>query len=132
MNEEKLTNSLSKFSDAIAQLEEACGLYPVKSRLERDGTIQRFEFTYELAWKCLKRYFEDRLEEVLTPLDALQLAYKHGIITDEQVWLEMKKDRNMTSHVYNQNIAVEIYERINLRYMSEIKSLYNKLKSLVK
>lgn len=81
-----------------------------------DASIQRFEFTIELFWKLLKRILEAKGVEVRYPKDVLQEAYAGGLIDDEKMWLKMLRDRNLTSHTYDESLADEIYAHIKLYY----------------
>lgn len=78
-----------------------------------DATIQRFEFSIELFWKALKKkLLYDYGVDAQSPKTVLQQAYINQLISDEKIWLDMLKDRNLTSHTYNQELALEIYYRI--------------------
>ena len=78
-----------------------------------DATIQRFDFSIELFWKALKKkLFHDYSIDAQSPKTVLQQAYINRLITNEKIWLDMIKDRNLTSHTYNQELALEIYHRI--------------------
>lgn len=78
----------------------------------RDSAIQRFEFTYELSWKSLKRYLQDQGIVALTPRACFMEAFRIGIISDDEQWIRMGKDRNMTVHTYDETFAQQVYERI--------------------
>ena len=79
----------------------------------RDGVIQRFEFTYELAWKTAKEYLEDiGIVDKTSPKAVIKEAFAQKLIIDEKSWLLMLNDRNLTSHVYKEEMAEEIAERI--------------------
>ncbi len=80
------------------------------SELERDGAIQRFEFTYELIWKTLKRILSFKGVNVNSPRDVFREAAKQGFVDDPKVWFEFIKKRNLTTHIYDQEIAEEIFE----------------------
>lgn len=78
-----------------------------------DATIQRFEFSIELFWKALKKkLFYDHGIDAQSPKAVLQKAYANRLISDENMWLDMLEDRNLTSHTYNQKLALEIYHHI--------------------
>jgi nucleotidyltransferase substrate binding protein (TIGR01987 family) len=81
-----------------------------------DGTIQRFEFVFELFWKTLVHVLEHEGIEASTPREALRKAYAARLLEDEQDWLQMLADRNATSHVYDEEAALRIYESIRLRF----------------
>lgn len=129
MNEYKVTN-LEKFSDALVQLNRALG-EPISSELTIDGTIQRFEFCFELAWKAMKDtlYLADGIQ-AKSPKSALQEAYSLGWIQNEKLWIGMLEDRNNSSHTYNKKLALEIYERI-VSYYTEMQKLYILLKEKI-
>lgn len=84
-------------------------LKQAKSRLEIAGTIQAFEFSYELAWKTLKRVLAYRGIDVASPREVFRYAALEKLIIDPEVWFVYLKNRNMTVHVYNQDIADEIF-----------------------
>ena len=70
--------------------------------LERSGLIQRFEFTFELAWKTLSdRMKHDGLDIINTPREVIRHASASGLIADSQTWLNMLEDRNSMSHKYD-------------------------------
>ena len=103
-----------KFKKALLSL-EAIYLKPMQDdRSNGDATIQRFEFTFELAWKFLKDYFLERDLELHYPKEVIQEAFNVNLIDDEVLWIKMLKDRNMTSHTYDEKLADEIYKRIKL------------------
>ena len=62
---------------------------PDLNRLEKEGLIQRFEYTFELAWKTLKDYLEGKGVEALYPRDVIKEAFRSGLVTDGDVWMEM-------------------------------------------
>jgi len=124
--ESKLTNfhnALQRLKEAVVELER-----PEASDVVRDGVIQRFEFTYELAWKTTKLYLEDiGIVDINSPKAVIKEAYAQKLITNEETWLLMLNDRNLTSHMYKEEIAVDIAERIASRYIQELESLLLKL-----
>jgi nucleotidyltransferase substrate binding protein (TIGR01987 family) len=115
-----------KFKKALLSL-EAIYLKPIQDdRSNIDATIQRFEFTFELAWKFLKDYFFERDIELNYPKEVMQQAFNVNLINNEDVWIKMLKDRNMTSHTYNEKLADEIYLRIKL-YVPELRHLLDNI-----
>lgn len=81
-----------------------------------DATIQRFEFSIELFWKLLKLLLASKGVEVAYPKDVLREAFAGKLIDNERVWLAMLRDRNLTSHTYNQELAETIYTNIKTYY----------------
>ena len=93
-----------------------------------DAAIQRFEFTYELGWKLLRAYLSyNGIEEVNTPREAFKEAFATGLIDDGELWIEMIKDRNLTSHTYNETVAISIYNRVKERYFGLFEKLEKEL-----
>ena len=88
-----------------------------------DGTIQRFEFVIELFWKALKHLLSDEGIETGTPREVLQRAYSAGWLAHETPWLEMLRDRNETSHAYDETTALRIYRHIRANYPEMARTL---------
>lgn len=117
-----------KFQKALISL-ESIYLKPMQDdRSNVDAVIQRFEFTFELAWKFLKDYFFERGIELHYPKEVIQQAFYANLIENENLWVRMLKDRNMTSHTYNEELADEIFLRIKL-YVPELRNLLTNTKS---
>lgn len=98
--------------------------------LEIDGVLQRFEFTFELAWKTLKDYMEYQgfSNKIGSPREIIQQAFKHGIIEDGETWIKMMLSRNALSHLYDENTSRKIYEEIKKQYIELLDTLIEKLK----
>lgn len=125
---------LQNFSLALKQLESAVTLAKSKSLsdLEKQGTIQAFEFTHELAWNVLKDYFEYQGNAAITgSRDATREAFQKAIIAKGDVWMEMIKSRNKTSHTYNKSVADEIVGKILNDYFQAFLDFESKMKSFV-
>ncbi len=87
------------------------------SELEKQGLIQGFEFTHELAWNVLKDYLEEQgLVGIIGSKNATREAFKNGLISDGDAWMDMIKTRNLTSHTYNTTIAESISKDILTRF----------------
>ncbi|MBU0694088.1 MAG: nucleotidyltransferase substrate binding protein [Candidatus Omnitrophica bacterium] len=110
-----------EFRKGVIKLKE--GISSAESELEKDGVIQRFEFTFELLWKSLKVFLKENGIEVRTPRESLKEAFRIGWIREEKVFLDMLEDRNKTSHIYDQETAQEIFERIKERYFQAIEGV---------
>ncbi len=107
------------FNNAFHQLHLAVELSKTRqlTDLERQGLIQSFEFTHELAWKVLKDYLEYQgVFGIIGSKDASQEAFQKGLITKGDVWMTMIKSRNLTSHTYNKSVSTEIEEKILNEY----------------
>ncbi|WP_244161382.1 nucleotidyltransferase substrate binding protein [Trichlorobacter thiogenes] len=87
------------------------------SELEQQGLIQGFEFTHELAWNVLKDYLEENgISGIVGSKGATREAFKNGLISDGESWMEMIKSRNLSSHTYNPDTAEEVVGNILLRF----------------
>jgi len=83
-------NKLENYRKALDRLNDGLVKYDYENDLLRDGLIQRFEFTFELAWKTLKSMFEDEgLLGLNSPKTVLREAFSAAIINDEELWLSI-------------------------------------------
>src|SRR6056297_1182186 len=129
----KKANKLHNFTKALERLKEAVTEYSAKEAEDiiRDGLIQRFEFTYELSWKATKEVLNNLgITDINSPKAVFKEAFAQNIIDNEDVWLTIIKDRNMTSHVYKEETADEIALRIVSEYIDAFQKLLNNLKKI--
>lgn len=89
------------------------------SQLEQEGIIQRFEYTYELAWKTMKDYLQDNGVSLLevTARSVIKEAYSSKVIQDGQVWIDMMLHRNLLSHTYDFSKFQEVLQAIEDSYL---------------
>lgn len=109
------------YQRALSALQEAVELSQQRSlsKLEQQGLIQGFEFTHELAWKTLKDFLDYRgVSGVIGSRDAAKIAFREGLVVDGEIWMEMLKSRNLTSHTYVEAVANDIAEKIMSQYFS--------------
>lgn len=120
----------AKLQDAVLRLKEALSEYAATpTSTVRDGAIQRFEFCTELAWKTLREYLLDQgYTEINSPKATIRRGFEEGAITDE-AWLTLLNDRNLTSHVYDDDTAAKIFERIQGQYLALFDGLILYLRS---
>ncbi len=123
-----MSNFLKKaenFEKSVSRLQEALDEYDLnKSTTIRDGAIQRFEFSVELAWKTTREYLiEQGFLDLNSPKTVMREAYSYKIIQNEQAWIQILNDRNLTSHVYDEKTADEIFVRICSSHMPALKDL---------
>lgn len=111
MNDEALKRLRDDLGLALDRLDEAVAR-GADDPLVVDGTIQRFEFTFELAWKLIARLLARQGIEVASPCAALRQAHRQGWLDDEGSWLRMLEDRNLTSHAYRESMARAIHGRL--------------------
>ncbi len=126
--EKKLEIKLRYLEKAIFQLEEMINEPVGSKRAEIDSAIRRFKFCFELFWKTLKLALEILGQNSAFPKEVLKAAYQGGLIGDEQIWLHMLKDRNDTSHIYDKDVADQVYNNIKTRYFGVIKKSFTELK----
>lgn len=116
----------SNYKKALANLGQAIDLMTQRplSNLEKQGVVQAFEFTHELSWKMIKDFFESQgNSEIYGSKDATRQAFKFGLIHDGDVWMQMIKSRNITSHTYDEKTVDEIVEQVFSVYYQAFKKL---------
>ncbi|HEV2916260.1 MAG TPA: HI0074 family nucleotidyltransferase substrate-binding subunit [Candidatus Babeliales bacterium] len=116
MSKQQIQKAQEKLEKALIALKVALDAEKQDNRLNIDATIQRFEFTIELFWKFLQRILNAKGVEVRFPKDVLKEAYAGKLIDDEQTWLAMLHDKNVTSHTYDELQADIIYNHIKQYY----------------
>lgn len=128
---EEKSNDFRKALLRLSEAIEETKLNPASSTL-KDGVIQRFEFCYEICWKLMKYYLESEgIEEAKSPKSTFKEAFKIGLIEDGDAWIDMLKDRNLTSHVYDEDVAINIYNKIISNYFAQLDCLRVKLSDKV-
>lgn len=125
---------LDSYHKALNRLAEIVNVMNSRelNEFEADGLVQRFEFTFELAWKLIKSYadFQVTDKEIMGSRDAFRWAFDNGLITDCQSWMEMVKRRNDTSHTYDEATATEVVQLVNSTYFQLFVDLFNKMEKL--
>jgi len=120
----------SNYKKALKQLQSAvmlAGERPL-SNLEQQGLIQAFEYTHELAWKTLKDFLVDKgYQDIFGSKDTSRRAFNLGIIENGEVWMDMIKSRNLSSHTYNEGTTEEIAQKVVDQYFDAFKDLEQKL-----
>lgn len=118
---------IDNFLKAITRLSEAVTEYNSngENTVIRDGLIQRFEFTFELSWKAMKEYMIDQgvKDDLTFPKQVLKSAYENHMIDNQEIWLDMLKSRNNTSHIYDDKIAEEISKNICNKFLFVLEEL---------
>ncbi len=117
------------FEKAFLQFQKAVNSFENLDDLSKEGLIQRFEYTLELAWKTLKDYLEN--EEIIakSPKDTIKNAFQIDIIDNGELWMLMLKDRNLMAHTYDEDNFNTALKNITNLYFDEIKKLYKFLKN---
>lgn len=117
--------------NATERLKEA--LQKEESDIVIDGTLHRFEFTFELAWKTMKDYLEYSgiVEGIGSPREIIKTAFANGIIDDGENWIKMMLARNSLSHLYDEEKSREIYIEIKIVYLNLFQKLNKKFEDIL-
>lgn len=116
---------------ATQRLKEA--LQEEENDIVIDGTLHRFEFTFELAWKTMKDYLEYSgiIEGIGSPREIIKTAFANGIIEDGENWIKMMLARNSLSHLYDEEKSREIYIEIKESYIFLFETLNKKFANIL-
>lgn len=116
---------------AIATLDEAVCM-PV-SPIVRDATVQRFEYSFDLLWKCLKAALWDAHGfDCNSPKSCFRTAFNVGLGSDveTEILLAMADDRNATTHIYSEGEAIRVLGRIKADYLPLMQKLARSIEGL--
>jgi nucleotidyltransferase substrate binding protein (TIGR01987 family) len=118
------------YEKALLLLREALADVESLSELEKEGTVQRFEFTFELAWKTLKDYLEYNgvVLDQITPSSVIKQAFAAKIISDGQLWIDMLRCRNLMSHTYDEAVFDQAVRDMADRFLRGLDELHDFLK----
>jgi len=120
----------SNFNKALIQLEDAVNLSRQRdlTRLEKQGIIQAFEFTHELAWNVLKDFLEDQgNQNIRGSKDATRAAFKVSLISEGELWMAMIQSRNISSHTYDEETAESLVKAIINNYFPLFRDLKSEM-----
>ena len=122
------------FKRAFASLQEAAEIADRRglSELERQGLIQAFEFTHELAWNTLKDFLLSRgtTEKIYGSKDATRMAFAAELIENGETWMQMIGHRNESSHTYNDDVAGRIMEAVCSCYVPAFEAFMCRFEAL--
>ena len=110
------------FQKALALLKQLVN-QENKNRAETEGMIQRFEYSFELAWKLLKDYLEEGGLIVLLPRECIREAFAAGMLENGEMWIEMLDTRNIMAHTYNEEYFIAASNKITGSYITQLLSL---------
>ncbi|ESS67236.1 nucleotidyltransferase substrate binding protein, HI0074 family [Methyloglobulus morosus KoM1] len=122
----------ANYKKALAQLKSAVELSQQRalSQLEKQGVIQAFEVTHELAWNVLKDYLEDQGNQAVKgSKDATREAFKVALIADGEQWMAMIQSRNLSSHTYNEHTAEQLVDAILSVYFPLFEALQTEMEN---
>jgi nucleotidyltransferase substrate binding protein (TIGR01987 family) len=119
-------NALKKYTDTVIQKEE----YYLKGfgDIYLDVLVKRFEFTFEMSWKAIKRYLDFAGMQCVNPRSCFKEAYTQGLIEEEDIWLDMIEQRNLSSHIYNEFEIAGIKEKAD-KYLNAFQALKEKIET---
>ena len=115
------------YSKALAQLANAVEEYSDTTLdIIKEGVVQRFEFTHELAWKVMKDYLEhEGIQNITGSRSAARKAFNVGLVEDGQVWMDMIETRNVTVHAYRHSILETEFSRIINDYYPALRAFHS-------
>lgn len=118
MNDIRWKQRFNNYKKALALLEEVM-IQTTHTAIEKEGAIQRFEYTYELAWLTLKDYlFFEGFTNIGGSRDTFKQAFNQQLITNPDMWTDMIISRQMTSHTYNQETANAVFNDVKNKYLN--------------
>ncbi|MBL8803207.1 MAG: nucleotidyltransferase substrate binding protein [Planctomycetes bacterium] len=115
---------LENFQRAVKRLAVVLG--EPESRTQREASIHCFEFAFELGWKAIQARLRSEGLDAATPRACLEQAWRAGWIDDVSEWLDLLRDRNLTSHTYKESLALELVERLP-EHLEQLQSLAARL-----
>jgi len=116
----KLENLKEDLLKANQRLKEASELEP--TRIHKDATIQRFEFTFELTWKTIQEYIRDQGLDCKSPKNCFRTAAEAGLIENLKIWFKYLEARNLIAHTYNEKLSDEVYGKA-VKFGAEVDNL---------
>ncbi len=130
-NDVRWEQRFANFNKALAQLKKFID-HGQLNEFEEQGLLQAFEYTYELAWNVARDYLRNQGNgDVHGSRDTIREAFAIDIISDGETWMNMLRDRNLTVHSYNENVAREIAHNISTFYFPLLVSFQEKMLSMV-
>jgi nucleotidyltransferase substrate binding protein (TIGR01987 family) len=123
----------ANFRRALTRLAAAVDLGQQRplSDLERQGLIQAFEFTHELAWKTLKDFLQSRgVTDLYGSRDATRESFSQGLIGEGELWMAMIRHRNLSTHTYDEATVEEIVSAVTCGYLAAFRQLEDRLRGL--
>ena len=117
-----LITDLAKANQALKEAGELLG-----TRIHKDATIQRFEFTFELCWKTMQEYIRQQGFDCKSPKNCFRTAAQIDLISDPAAWLAYLKARNFIAHTYSEKLADQVYQEAKA-FSKAVDQLLEKLK----
>jgi len=134
MNEDiRWKQRFQNYKKALVTMKNAAELASSRelTDLEKQGVIQGFEFTFELAWNVMKDYLEEKgITGIIGSKDTVRHAFNKGLIEDGQIWMDMIESRNISSHSYDEEIAEKLRQKIIEIFYDQMTAFTNKMNEL--
>ena len=121
------------YQKALATLKNAVELASSRelTDLEKQGVIQGFEFTFEMAWNVMKDYLEEQgVTEIIGSKNAIRHSFNKGLIEDGEAWMEIVKGRNLSSHSYDEETAEKLLKKIIEQFYGQFTAFAEKMSTL--
>lgn len=126
-NDIRWKQRFQNFERGVVLLREALARGPgALSALEKEGVIQRFEYTFELAWKTIKDFLDagGLIISPVTPRQVIKEAFAAKVLADGQAWIDMLDHRNLLLHTYDFSVFENAVDAIAARYMPAMETLH--------
>jgi len=123
----------SNYKKALITLKNAVELAASRelTDLEKQGMIQGFEFTFELAWNVMKDFLEEHgITGIIGSKDAVRHAFNKDLIEDGQIWMDMIKSRNLAAHSYDEETAEKLLKEIISIFYEQFTTFEKKMNAL--
>ena len=129
---------MTRFTERIENFNKAYELFEIAQKsyindkqndIYKLAIVQAFEIVYELGWKVIKDFLKTKDIETYTPRDTIKEAFASNILPSAQIWIDMAKDKNASSHEYNQDKVSLILENISTTYFNELQRFKNDLET---
>lgn len=121
----KLEIQVAQLTKALARLEETLAL--PSTSVNRDATIQRFEFSFELSWKILQTIGQKEGQDIFGMTQSIRAGAQLGLIDDPEQWLDFRDARNLSTHLYDEPSSIEVYGEAK-KFLPQAKNLLEKVK----
>ncbi len=132
MSLKRIQQLYGDFQNALERLKAALAEDPGQaSGTVLDGTIQRFEFSFELAWKLAKHILNYQGIEAGNPRDVIKEAFAQNFFKDGDAWIAMLEDRNRTVHVYDEEQALRIYNKIKDQHYPRLEEFSKEMQRII-
>jgi nucleotidyltransferase substrate binding protein (TIGR01987 family) len=121
------------YKKVLATLKNAVELAASRSLtdLEKQGMIQGFEFTFEMAWNVMKDYLEEQgITGIIGSKGAVRHAFNQGPVEDGQIWMDMIKGRNLATHSYDEETAEKLLKKIISSFYEQFRLFEEKMNNM--